>query len=133
VLTVTDAEAEAHMQQHHCPEVLSRLDVTLLNHLVFKSLLCLSDEQLARQSHLKYTPDLEQALQQVHSGAVQAAWILNPTPLEAVMRVADHHETMRPKSTYFYPKPLSGLVFYNLESEWQPASPLPEVALAVPG
>jgi uncharacterized protein (DUF1015 family) len=46
---------------------------------------------------------------------MQAAFILKGTPLPSVLTVADADEKMPRKSTFFYPKPLSGLVFYEME------------------
>jgi uncharacterized protein (DUF1015 family) len=56
------------------------------------------------------------AMDQVRSGEMQSAWFLNNTSLDEIMIVADNREKMPQKSTYFYPKPLSGLVFYNMNS-----------------
>ena len=41
--------------------------------------------------------------------------ILNPTSLQDIVVIADHDERMPRKSTHFYPKPLSGLVFHPME------------------
>jgi uncharacterized protein (DUF1015 family) len=46
--------------------------------------------------------------------AYQAAFLLRPTPVEQVREIAAHGETMPPKSTYFFPKILTGVVFNPL-------------------
>lgn len=61
---------------------------------------------------IRYTPSLEEALAEVDSGAADAAFILRRPRVEDVFAVARRGEPMPPKSTYFFPKPLSGLLFH---------------------
>jgi uncharacterized protein (DUF1015 family) len=93
---------------------LRLLDVSLLKSVVFKMLLCLSEEQIKPQETVHYTPKVQIAIDKVRAGEMQSAWILNHTGLDEIMAVADNREKMPQKSTHFYPKPLSGLVFYNM-------------------
>jgi uncharacterized protein (DUF1015 family) len=95
---------------------LRLLDVSLLNSVVFKILLGLSEEQIKPQVTVHYTPKVQLAIDKVRSGEMQSAWILNHTALDEIMTVADNREKMPQKSTHFYPKPLSGLVFYNMNN-----------------
>jgi uncharacterized protein (DUF1015 family) len=95
---------------------LRLLDVSLLNSVVFKILLGLSEEQIKPQVTVQYTPNVQLAIEKVRSGEMQSAWILNHTALDEIMTVADNREKMPQKSTHFYPKPLSGLVFYNMNN-----------------
>ena len=66
-------------------------------------------------SDVRYTPDAEEARSAVDSGEAAAAFLLRPTPIEQVFEVADRGETMPQKSTYFYPKLVSGLLFHPLD------------------
>jgi uncharacterized protein (DUF1015 family) len=52
----------------------------------------------------------------VREGQASAAVFLNPTPVDGVLAVADAHDRMPEKSTYFYPKPPAGLVMRDLSS-----------------
>ena len=61
---------------------------------------------------IRYTPRLEEALAAVDGGAADAAFVLRPPRVEDVFAVARRGEPMPPKSTYFFPKPLSGLLFH---------------------
>ncbi|MGH3126503.1 MAG: DUF1015 family protein [Gaiellaceae bacterium] len=61
---------------------------------------------------IHYAPRLEEALAEVDSGAADAAYILRRPRVEDVFVVARRGEPMPPKSTYFFPKPLSGLLFH---------------------
>jgi uncharacterized protein (DUF1015 family) len=63
---------------------------------------------------IAYTPDWEDAVRRVRSGAAEVAYLLRPTRIEDVWAVARRGETMPPKSTYFFPKLVSGLLFLPL-------------------
>ncbi|MBA3365905.1 MAG: DUF1015 domain-containing protein [Actinobacteria bacterium] len=60
---------------------------------------------------ITYTPDWEEAVRAVEAGESAVAFLLRPTRIEDVFAVAKRGETMPQKSTYFYPKLLSGLLF----------------------
>jgi uncharacterized protein (DUF1015 family) len=62
-----------------------------------------------------YTPRVEDAVNAVDSGRAQAAFLLRPPTIEQVRAVAERGETMPQKSTYFYPKLTSGLLFHPLD------------------
>jgi uncharacterized protein (DUF1015 family) len=61
---------------------------------------------------IAYTPDREEAVHRVESGEAEVAYLLRPTPLDAVFRVARAGGVLPQKSTYFHPKLLSGLLFH---------------------
>ena len=61
---------------------------------------------------IRYTPRLEEAVAAVDGGTADAAFLLRPPRVEDVFTVARRGEPMPPKSTYFFPKPLSGLLFH---------------------
>ena len=64
---------------------------------------------MANQVHLTYTRSLREALDDVNAGAYQCAFLLNPTRVEEIRDVAAAGEKMPQKSTYFYPKLITGL------------------------
>ncbi len=72
-------------------------------------------EQLGIES-VRYTPRADEALALVDSGAAGAAFLLRPPTIEQVRAVAESGETMPQKSTYFYPKLLSGLLFHAFDT-----------------
>jgi uncharacterized protein (DUF1015 family) len=74
----------------------------------------MTDADIAAKRGLGYAKDAPETLRQLDEGAYQAAFLLRPTPVEQVRAVAAHGETMPPKSTYFFPKVLTGLVFNPL-------------------
>jgi uncharacterized protein (DUF1015 family) len=59
---------------------------------------------------------MREAIAAVDCGAAQLAFILNPVSVEHVMRIAQAREVMPQKSTDFYPKLLSGITIYRLDS-----------------
>ena len=65
---------------------------------------------------IRYTPREEEATGAVDDGVADVAFILREPSIDEVFAVARRGERMPQKSTYFYPKPLSGLVFHPLES-----------------
>jgi uncharacterized protein (DUF1015 family) len=91
---------------------LRALDVTVLHEVILPRFFGLPAE-LQKQA-LSYTINEEEALRGVAERRAQVAFLLNPTSFEQVVRVCEQRETMSQKSTYFYPKLLTGLVFYQL-------------------
>lgn len=81
---------------------LRGLDVTILHELIFKKLLKITD--------IGYEMNVEKTMDRVNKGLYDAAFFLNPTRVEDVERVALSSVRMPPKSTYFYPKLLTGFV-----------------------
>ncbi len=80
-----------------------RLDVTILKAVIFDCLNISSKDII-------YTKDAEEAFGLVDKKEAQASLLLNPVKIEQLRMVALNNERMPPKSTYFYPKVLSGLV-----------------------
>ena len=74
----------------------------------------MSTDDIAAKRGIGYTPSIEEALAKLDAGDYQAAFLLRPTPVEQVREVAAEGETMPPKSTYFFPKLLTGIVFNPL-------------------
>lgn len=93
------------------------LDVTVLHTLVLERILGIDKENMANQKNLTYTRSLDEALASVECGESQCAFILNPTRVGEIGAVAAAGEKMPQKSTYFYPKLITGLVMNNLEAQ----------------
>jgi uncharacterized protein (DUF1015 family) len=99
------------------PPAWRALDVALLQYAVLERLLGIDAARLARGDALEYTEDAAEALGAVASGRAPLAFLLNATPVEQILAVADAGERMPQKSTFFYPKPATGLVMYPLDME----------------
>ena len=91
-----------------------RLDSAALEELFLKRAVGLSAEDIAAKKQLGYDPRAEDAVAKLRSKDYDAAFFLRPTPVEQVREVAAAGETMPPKSTYFFPKVPTGIVFNPL-------------------
>jgi len=93
---------------------LKGLDVNLLHILVLQQLLQIGPRELTAGKNVLYFKEPQEAIQAVQSGKGQIAFFLNPTKVYQVRDVSLAGETMPSKSTYFFPKLLSGLVINPL-------------------
>jgi len=84
---------------------LKNIDVTILHKLIFEKLLDIDK--------FEYEMDPELVIEKVNNGSFQVAFFLNPTNVQDVRKVALAGQRMSPKSTYFYPKLLTGMVIYK--------------------
>ena len=94
------------------PKEYRLLDVAILNQLIFKDVL---KYNLEDKDNLKYSPYPDEFIGAVDSDPLTIAFFLNPVKIEQIMAVALGGDKMPPKSTYFYPKVLSGLVIHKHE------------------
>ncbi len=115
VLRLRAPEAALQAAEGHMAPDLALLDVAVLQNLILAPLLGLTAEVLAATERVSYTIHEDEACRAVTGGAL-AAFILNPTSMDQVWRTALHGVTMPQKSTYFYPKLLTGLVFNPLDA-----------------
>ncbi|MGH2911965.1 MAG: DUF1015 domain-containing protein [Solirubrobacteraceae bacterium] len=95
-------------------EAYRSLDTGVLEALLLKGALGLSDDDISHFNGLFYARSTEEALAMVRSGEYDAAFLMRPTPISQVRDVAASGENMPPKSTFFYPKLLTGLLFNPL-------------------
>ena len=96
-------------------EALRNLDVSILHKLVLEDLLGIDAENMANGTNLTYTRSEQEAIDAVTNGEANCAFILNPTRVEEIGDVARAGEKMPQKSTYFYPKLITGLVMNKLD------------------
>jgi uncharacterized protein (DUF1015 family) len=94
---------------------VARLDVSLLHHEILEKHLGLEEKVLDEERYLSYSRDPDFVLDEVAGGRAQAAFLLRPPEVSDVLAVAGAGRVMPQKSTYFFPKPLSGIVFNPLD------------------
>ena len=106
------------------PEPLRNLDTVVLTGLVFQNVLGMTEDCLDDATRMSYTSKADEAIRRVNQGQAEIAAILNPTRMEQIQDVAEAGLVMPRKSTFFYPKVLTGLVFnpVNPFEEIQPAA-----------
>jgi uncharacterized protein (DUF1015 family) len=93
------------------PEAYRRLDSAILETLVLKGLAGMDDHDIDARRGLEYAKSVDDALALVDGGGYDVAFIQRPVPVEQVRAIADTDENMPPKSTYFFPKVITGIVF----------------------
>ncbi len=91
------------------------LDITVLQEQILNQHLGIGDQERAAGNMLAYTRDAQEALTKVISGEFQASFLLNPTLTDEVIAVAGQREKMPQKSTFYYPKLITGLVINPLD------------------
>jgi len=94
------------------PEAWRELDVAILHRLLIDDYLA---DNKTNEMFIEYLADGRAALSAVKSGQADLAVFLQATPLDAVRDIALAGDVMPHKSTYFYPKPATGMVLYPLE------------------
>jgi uncharacterized protein (DUF1015 family) len=106
--------AELDRQLEGQPEAYRRLDAAILETLVLKGIAGLSEEDILAKRGLGYAKSVEDSLRLLDEGAYDVAFILRPIPVDQTREICESDANMPPKSTYFYPKVLTGLVFNPL-------------------
>jgi uncharacterized protein (DUF1015 family) len=101
-------QSNKELQKLH--ETVRNLNVTVCSQLVYKSLIGDVDNVL---DYIGYEIDRDKVDSQVESGQYEMAIYLGPTTIESIEQVARAREVMPQKSTYFYPKLLTGLAIYR--------------------
>jgi uncharacterized protein (DUF1015 family) len=94
---------------------LQQLDVLVLSRFLLQRSLGFTLEDLNNEEIFHYQSSLSKAVGIVESGTHQMAFLLNPTRIEQVKEVAGSRLIMPRKSTYFYPKVITGLVFNKID------------------
>jgi len=120
VLTAKPEAVLPLLEKKGIAEPLRTLDVVVLDQIVLRDLLGLSESFLASERNISFIHDFSETLDSVRSGRFDAGFFINPTRMEQVREVASAGHVMPHKSTYFYPKVISGLVV-------NPLSPYEEI------
>ena len=90
------------------------LDVPVLHTEILGGLLGITEEAVRDERHITYVRGVDAAVAEVREKGAQAAFLLEPTPIEEMARIAFAGGVMPQKSTDFYPKLLSGVTIYRL-------------------
>ena len=112
-LTLKD-QAIADDALTHMPEAYRRLDTAVLEALVLKGPLGLSEDDISHKNGLDYARSFQEARELVESGTFDAGFYLRGIPVSQIQAIAAAGVNMPPKSTYFFPKVPTGLLFNPL-------------------
>lgn len=98
---------------HSKSKAYRELDVVILTEYILKKIFRFTEEDIKEQKNIFYTRKAEEADRLVQTKEANAAFLVHAARMDQLKAVADNGEKMPQKSTYFYPKPLAGLVFYG--------------------
>jgi uncharacterized protein (DUF1015 family) len=96
---------------------LKALDLNVLHSLIIKGILGVNESRQERQECIDYSKDANVTIESVKAGKYQLAFILNTPEIGKIKAIAEAGEKMPQKSTFFYPKLLSGLVINLIQSK----------------
>jgi uncharacterized protein (DUF1015 family) len=102
------------MFSNELPEALRCLDVTVLTRLIFVEIFGFDNSKLDDENIITYSSSEKKVIEAAVSGECDISFILNPTKIEQVRNIANEGLVMPRKSTYFYPKVITGLVMNKL-------------------
>ncbi len=91
------------------------LDVQILQSYILEKFLGISQEDLDNKTKIEYIKDIEYGFELIANNELQGIFLMNPTKINQVKNIALSGKKMPQKSTYFYPKLLTGLVIYKIE------------------
>jgi uncharacterized protein (DUF1015 family) len=97
------------------PQAYRELDTAVLEALILKGALGMSEDDISHLHGLDYSRTTEEAKAKILSGEVKAGFFMGAVPVSRVQAIAAAGEVMPPKSTFFYPKVLTGLLFNKLD------------------
>ena len=106
---IADGALEGHSEPYR------HLDTAVLEALILKGTLGMTDEAIDHLEGLGYARDLDEALKLIYDAEYEAGFFMAPIPVQRIQAVAAAGESMPPKSTYFFPKVPTGLLFNPLE------------------
>ncbi len=115
VLTLKDEDLLDKILKQKNAENWRKLDVAILHSLIIDYLLHVKTTASQIQAHVKFVKDDDKAIELVNSKKYQLAFFVNPTKADQVKEISSKGELLPQKSTYFHPKPLSGLVMFKFE------------------
>ena len=96
------------------PKAILDLDLTILHYFIIEKLLGIPGSKQRAAIELNFERDAVVCQSQVSTGKAQAALLTNPVSIESILSVCTSGHTLPQKSTYFYPKMMSGLIFSSV-------------------
>ena len=96
-------------------DAYKHLDVTVLHKLILEKHLGIDEENMRNQKNLFYVREGSDAIKAVQNGEAQCAFLINPTKVSEIREIALANEKMPQKSTYFWPKLITGIVLNRFE------------------
>ena len=115
VLTARSAEAISNAMPQGISDASKGLDALVLTETILTPVFGITRDVLAKGERVTFTESLDEAREAVADGEARLAFLVNATRVEQVTHVADAGEVMPQKTTYYYPKLSTGMVFNPLD------------------
>jgi uncharacterized protein (DUF1015 family) len=112
-----NADLAKHPTLGQRPKSVRATDAAVLHSGILEHLLGISVAAQEKKTNLVYLQDPRQGIDALERGEAQVLFMMNPTPVAQVREVAESGEVMPQKSTYFYPKVLTGLTIHTLDPQ----------------
>lgn len=96
-------------------DTYKHLDVTILHKLILEKYFGIDEQSLANQEHIVYTKNAAEAIKRVDDGEFQCAFLISPTKVSEIRDISLANEKMPQKSTFFWPKLITGTVIYKFD------------------
>ncbi len=94
---------------------ISKLDVEILEEIIFKKILKITDEDISMKKKIDFIKNEKDGIEGVENGSFSAFFMVKPPKMEEIKKISLNRGILPQKTTYFYPKLLTGLVIYSLE------------------
>jgi len=114
LLTLKDTSILSRFDEGEHSQAYRELDVSILHSVILRHFLGIDARALAEERNIRYEKEADEAIQKVKAGDFQMVFLLNPTKVEQVEKVAMRGERMAQKSTDFFPKLITGMVINKL-------------------
>lgn len=102
------------LDEYKVPEVLKTLDLIVLHKAIISKELGYTQEEQMTQDGILYIKQESEAFDMIDMGKAEASFIMAYPKIQDIKRISEAGERMPQKSTYFYPKLLSGIVINPL-------------------
>lgn len=109
-------DVSAILDEFEVPDVLKKLDLIVLHKVLLSKELGYTQEQQMAQDGIKYIKQESEAFDLIDMGKAEASFIMAYPKIKDIKEISEAGERMPQKSTYFYPKLLSGIVINPLKS-----------------
>jgi len=96
---------------------VSQVDTAILHQILLKGMLGLKEDDEKDPRFMRFVKDLQESIAARREPHVNAVFLVNPTPMQVLRDVAEQGQILPPKTTFFYPKLVSGLVLNQIVPE----------------
>jgi uncharacterized protein (DUF1015 family) len=114
ILTLKDEKSLKDVKDEGMSDTWNALDVNILQNLIITKLMGTDYQKATYTGDLTFIKDAKKAVMKVDSKEYDALFLMNPPNVDTIYEIAKNSERMPQKSTYFYPKPLSGILMAKI-------------------